>query len=408
MRHTIFSVLLIATALAAPGSLAQDEGAYGVAPTDVPFGQAIRGEPLHRGLSLQNDKETPVRVELRADDETGEWALPEERNLTLAPRSTLDLPLRMLVPDDVPNGRYDGGIRVHFIPNATVAANTSGAKIAFAVRVNLSVEVSGTQVEKLRAGGLHVPNTEESIAPVFYWEVENAGNVRTQPTVLVVVRHADGTPVLEEGITGPILPPGLTENVTFRLTETLPRGQYVLEASLRPPGGPDDKEEVWFEVVEQGALRRSGTLGALTFYDLGSRQQVHRIPFGNAVELRTAFTNTGELPLKSTLVGYISQDGLHIADFASSEMLVDPGETTELRVRIPELPSPAQYVISAQAEYSGKITPSQDAILILEPTATTRDATPSPAWLLLVAGALAARGAACLTIAGKRRRESPP
>lgn len=404
MRRIILPTLLLAAALAPPSGAAQGEGAYGVAPTDVPFGSAVRGEPLYRMLTLQNDKDAPVRVELRAENESAQWALPDERNLTLEPRSSHDVPLRMIVPADVANGRYDGVLYVHFIPNATIANDTSGARLAFAVRVNLSVEVGGEQVQKLEAGGLYAPHGEESTPPIFHWEVTNAGNVRAEPRVDVVVRRPDGTQVARESIAGPVLPPGLTQNLTFRLNTTLPRGQYVLEAALAPPGDPARKEEAWFDVVEPGALRRSGTLGALAFHDLGSRQETHRIPHGNAVELRAPFTNTGEIPVKAILRGYVTKDGQHVADLTSNELFVDPGETAELKARLPDLPTAGQYVVTAEIEYSGKVTPSQDAILLLEPSSAARERTPSPAWLVLVAAAVAAVAGAWVAMMRKRHR----
>ncbi|MFA5862988.1 MAG: hypothetical protein WDA16_14955, partial [Candidatus Thermoplasmatota archaeon] len=82
--HRIFLLLVVCSLLPLTAS-AQGEGAFGVAPTDVPFGTAIRGEPLHRLISLQNGKDQPVEIELKPGDETGAWALPTERNLTIPP-----------------------------------------------------------------------------------------------------------------------------------------------------------------------------------------------------------------------------------------------------------------------------------------------------------------------------------
>ena len=401
--HRIFLLLVVCSLLPLTAS-AQGEGAFGVAPTDVPFGTAIRGEPLHRLISLQNGKDQPVEIELKPGDETGAWALSTERNLTLPPHSTTDVDLEMRVPQDVPNGQYNGSIYVHFLPEANVTPGTSGAKLAFAVRVNLSVEVGGPQVLRLEAGGLFVPDTEESQRPTVYWTIKNTGNVRSTPSAIVEIRTVNGTFVATENLTGPTLPPGLAENVTFRLDATLPRGQYVLRTTLAPPGADNMMEEAWFEVLETGALRRSGTLGAFALYDVGSSTQTHRIPFGHTVELRAPFTNTGQLPVKATLRGYIVQDGKVLTQFVSLETLVDPGETVELKVLLPDLPKAQQYSLTGEVAYSGKVTPSQEAILILEETAQARDETPSPAWLLLVAGIIAALGSAKATRDRRRRR----
>ena len=395
MRAITLLILLTLIVAAFPLASARSEGAYGVAPVDVPFGDALRGEPLHRAIDIQNDKDQPVDIELRAVDETGAWALPLERNFTLPARSSREVALRMLVPADTPNGHYDGSLYVHFLPNSTVEAGTSAARLVFAVRVNITVDVGGPQRQRLEAGGLFVPDTEEGRAPTFHWHVKNSGNVRATPEAIVALRHADGTMLASERIVGPTLTPGSTENVTFRLHTTLTGGQYVLEASLAPPGDANVREEAWFEALEAGSLRRSGTLGAIALYDVGTRTQTHRIPFGNTIEIRAPFNNTGEIAVRATLRGYVALDGKAIHEFASDELLVDPGESTEIRMRLPELPRAGQYLITSEVAYSGKITPPQDAILILEDVRTEppRAETPGGGWVVLLAGFVAAAAA---------------
>lgn len=364
MRSTLLLALLVLPLALPAVNAAEGGGGFGVAPVDLRYGAVARGEPMERVISIQNGKDEPVRVELRATDEVGRWALPEDRALTLPARSTTEVPLQFVVPDDIPNGDHTGSLYVHFLPDPVLANGSSNARFAFAIRVNLSAEIGGPQELRLEAGGLYAPDTEEETPPRFHWVVRNTGNVRASPRVLAEVFRPDGSSVLQEPLVGPTLVPGTEENVTFRLQSALPRGQYVLTATLDVEGAAN--ETAWFEVLEQGALRRSGTLDALLLYDVETHAQIHRIPFGRAAELRGPFTNTGELPVKVTLEGYVALEGAVVKEFTSRETTVDPGETAELRVLLNDLPRAGQYTITADAAYAEKVTPPRDAILILE------------------------------------------
>lgn len=364
MRPVI--LILLASCLLPSFAQAQGEGSYGVAPSEVRFGSVVRDEPLYRAISIQNSKDHPVQVELRPDGELGGWALPAEANFTIPARSTRDVDLPLRIPADAPNGNYSGGVYVHFLPESSVASGTSGARLAFAVRVNLSAHLGGPQTVAFEAGGLWLRDIEEASAPTFHWQIKNVGNVRAAPTVDVAIRRADGSIVARESLVGDTLAPGLLQNVTFRTSTPLARGQYTLTASFESPSGATKQELQWFEALEAGSLRRSGTLEGLTLHDVGTGEQTHRIPASHAVELRAPFTNTGQLAVKAKLQGYVARDGQVVADLRSAEVLVDPGETTELRILLPKLSGAGQYQISAEVAYSGKITPAQEAILILE------------------------------------------
>lgn len=388
----MLTILLLPLGLATlqASASAPTQGAYGVTPTDVNFEGVLRGEPIMRAFEIQNARDEPVRVSLSRQGPLGEWARLAHESFVVPARTTHLVEMRLAAPADAPNGAYAGRITVTFEPASRPAGNTSEVSLAFAVPVKLDATVTGQQILRLSAGGVHVPDVEERTRVPVSAILHNRGNVYAMPVLHAEVTDTAGRLVHSARVDLPRIPAGETVNVTQQLDASLPRGQYRLKATLVVAGETILDETVAFDVLSFGELRRKGEMDAIRTADV-TRAPNHRLPAGDDFLVLVPFRNVGEVDVNAQFKGYIASGGRIVSFLQSETIRVAPGENATLRVLVTDVKGSGAYHILGAVHYDGKVTDEHETVLTLEESPVAGRATPgaAPALILGVA-ALAA------------------
>jgi hypothetical protein len=156
--------------------------------------------------------------------------------ITVAPRSTLVLPIQLSIPANASPGDHTGGISVGLL---TISKNKKNEPVTFEQRVvtKVLVRVSGTVHAALTVTDLQA-SYEGTLNPVgrgnvvVRYTVHNNGNVNLgghqKVTVSGIFGASGPKPALADV---PVLLPGSSDSISVRLTGVLP--QVLLHGTVR-------------------------------------------------------------------------------------------------------------------------------------------------------------------------------
>ena len=111
-------------------------------------------------------------------------------------RSKVEVPFRVIVPDDVASGSYYGAITVSTAPSEVVSSNGATIEAKTAVLVFLTVE--GETIERLELLDLALERKDASHPfGLFSFRVQNQGNVHLAPTGQIRLTGLFGQAIVE-------------------------------------------------------------------------------------------------------------------------------------------------------------------------------------------------------------------
>lgn len=393
----ILAALLLLLPLAASPAGAQG-GGFGVAPSQLDFGDVVRGEPLLRVLDVQNGGDAPARVTILREGPLAESLRLDRDSFIVPPGSRIGLNVT-LAADHMPNGRHAGGLVVRLAPEETVKEGGSGAKVALAVRVDVSALVGGPQRLDFRAGELQVGDGEAGGTIPVSLVLENRGNVRAAPVLQLRLSVPGGETVRDTTHNLANVLPGDSRNDTLRIPAPTRPGQYRLDATVRDGGIAIHLGPRLVDVLEPGALRRKIDVGPLTTADL-ARNANHRLPAESPFLVQVPVRNVGEANAEARFEGVLLRDGALVRTLKSDAYPLEPGQTATLRLQQDPLP-PGTYLIRGEVRYDGRVTEERETVLTIEATSTpAKDrSTPGPGMVMVV---LSVAGLALLSRCSRR------
>lgn len=363
-RRRIASLIVIAglTLMLVP-SVASADGITAF-PNRVEVDNGLRGGVYERSITLQNDFDEPGVFELSSDGSIADWIEIQTREgVTLTeidapPKERVSVQVKVTIPDDVPNGVYDGSLGALLILDGEASGEGTGSGVRLGVVVPITIDITGEQTIQASFLELVVNDGEVGLPHRFTAVIQNTGNVGLVPNlVLEVVFGDEVVDTLEPALD--LVAPEETAQLSFDWeTETQRPGDYTARAAVSFGDLDLGSQERSFTLAPRGTLTRSGEFTSLELIGDVPRP-------GGVARVQAQFVNTGQIESRAELVGELFLAGELIDVPQNPPTLVQPGvvETLELFI---DTDFAGAYTLIAKVNFEGEETETRTLEFVVE------------------------------------------
>ena len=345
-------VLLLSATWVAP--LGAQES-LGVFPSFLEIPDALRGGTFSRTLSVQNfDTEEVTTITIEANGDLVDWVrytdpdtgTEDLSTFDLAPNEGRQVSLEFAVPDDVPNGEFQGQI----IVQSFGGQSSEGVGVGLTVAVQTSISVTGDEVRDASLQAVRVEPAEVGIDQRFLAAVGNAGNVRVEPRVdVTITRDDDVVAEISSGEAFFRVEPGESaEAYVDWETSEVAAGDYTAAFSVFDVAGREPvlvgQSTTGFRLEPTGALTRNAEFDDLVV--------VNTPAIGGEAVIEGRVSNTGQLEIQAVLDADVSIGGAAPIALTSLPQRIGPGGSATLELRVP-IESAGSYEVTALVNYDG-------------------------------------------------------
>jgi hypothetical protein len=369
----------------APGALP----AVGIYPTTIEFDQALRGGEYFKTIGAMNGSDSEQTFRFEVDGEAAPWLSTvdsEDRTQPIetvyaSPRGEGRAVLRLAVPEDVPNGRYEGAVRVLTVVGDPNLAEGTGASVNVGAEISVTLDVTGTQKISGSLVDLYTGDVEVGSPLAVRTKIENSGNVQVKPEIDLQVLDLDGNVVDKASFSGDaVYPDAIRLLINEWDTTNQDLGEHIARVSVKFGDLEVGSQQRHFNILAVGTLTRRGELEGLELEDTPA--------VGSVAKVLANFHNTGDIDTHARFLGEVFRGSVRVDIAYSEELLVARGRTVPLEVFV-EVPQDGKYKVIGKVNYEGKETAVQEL--------TFRVGAGEgglPEWIWLIAGLVALATAA--------------
>ena len=354
LRAVLVAVLMIGGLGSAVPAGAQES--LGVFPSFLEIPDALRGGSFSRTIAVQNfDADEATTISIQATGDIADWVAftdPETgtEDLTtfeLEPNEGREVSIDFTVPDDIPNGQFQGQI---VVDSFLGQGGDGGVGVGLSIAVQTTVDVTGDEIRESSLQDVRVDPAEVGLDQRFVATVNNAGNVRVEPRVDVVISRDDD--VVAEISSGEaffrVEPAETAEAYVDWDTSEVAAGDYtaafsVYDIATREPVLIDERVTE-FRLEPTGALTRNAE-----FFEFAL---INNPEVGGEAIIEGSVTNTGQLEIQAVLDADVSVDGGDSTPITSLPQRIGPGGSAALELRVP-IESAGSYEVTALVNYDG-------------------------------------------------------
>ena len=356
MRWMVGAVAALVALGAIPAAPAGAQESLGVFPTVLEIPDALRGGTFSRALAVQNfDADLPTTITISADGDLADWVrytdvetgTEDLSTFDLEPNTGREVDLEFTVPDDVPNGEFQGQI---IVQSFGASESGEGVGVGLTVAVLTTITVSGDETRDASLQDVRVDPAEVGIDQRFAATVSNAGNVRVEPRVDVVITRDDQ--VVAELSSGEdffrVEPDESADAYVDWETSEVAAGDYTAAFSVFDIAGRDPvligERTMEFRLEPTGALTRSA--------DFFEFVLINTPEVGGEAVIEGRVSNTGQLEIQAVLDADVSLDGGAARAVTSLPQRIGPGGSSTLELRVP-VEAAGDYTVTALVNYDG-------------------------------------------------------
>jgi hypothetical protein len=339
----------------------------GISPSMVDFKQVLKGGYAEKTATISTSSQQPLDISISAGGQIGSWLSTSENSFVLDPNSRKTIVIKVIPPADTPSGTYTGTVTAISKPSAT-SSGAMGAIIVTAVETQVTIEVTGDQVEKFEVSSVSTEDTEEGQPIQFDLKVDNQGNVKITPSIHLAILDKNGQTLKSLDYSQTEILPTRSEPILIKVTNDLPIGDYDAKITIAV-GAQQVEKRVSFSVLERGSLRLQGELVSMQANKVWAN-------VGDVIEVSAMFKNTGQLVAPSVLKGKAYLEDNLVEVLEGDEIDVPVGETAELKTYFTPK-NPGRYKIVGWVYYSKKTT--KESFIILNVQGSNVTAAQAPA-----------------------------
>ncbi len=344
MKRTICLTIIFALLI----SYSTEAAVVGVSPSIVKFNNMLKGGYADVRVTASTSFDTPLKAHFETQGEVGEWIRlqPSVDEFIFSKDEPYTFNMIIEPPEDTQNGNYTGRLEITTDELATVESG-AGSSVIAQVAILIYVEVTGEETIACNAGAIATQSAEVGDPFLVRATVDNKGNVRLRPEVIIEVWDQYQTRVVKTyRFLGQQILPTNEGTITQEIENDLELGQYFADVFVKECGV---SRITTFDIVGRGQLADSGKLLGIHTNDITYEKET--------MPIFSKFTNTGKTKViaqfKGEIVDLDNNKIVHVLESDSLE--VNPGETTEFRMfYVPE--KAGDYQISGRILYNNKLT----------------------------------------------------
>jgi len=330
----------------------------GVSPANIDFVNVLRNGYAERPIIITIDAENPVDVNISTRGEIADWFNFSQTNFSVSRGSPKQIMVSVSPPFDVPNGVYEGFVRIQSTKLGDSIEGHATGLIIPALDVFVRVEITDQEIFKCQASNFGVTNAEKGEDIIFTMDVLNEGNIRINPRISLDVWDQESTTLFGhyEFSESQVIPTRKDKIIFSIPTDNLEIGQYWADVSAVDCSA---SLTLTFDVLEEGALWANGILEGVLVTPWAKIDDI--------VPIKAKFRNTGEKALSARFKGQVFFENKIIQLLENDEdQLVLVNEDSEFQFFF--TPKKAgKYIISGRVFYNNKRTYEQSAVLNVEP-----------------------------------------
>ena len=318
----------------------------GISPASLNFEDVMRGGHSEDYMTVTVDSVDSIEVEFESTGEIKDWINFSENHFLISKDNPGKIKVSINPPTDIPNGNYTGFLKVTTGVFEEGKEGHATGKIKSTLDLIIDVEITDVEYINCVARNFVVNSPEQGDDLIFEMDIENLGNVRISPMVLMDVWDKDQSMIVKnnEFISKEILPTS-SSHISFRVeTDDLEAAQYWSEIYAVECL---DKDLLTFDILDEGSLTAKGTILSIV---TKKESEV-----GETIPIEIGFRNTGEKEVSARFVGQVSQAG-KIVKVLESENIIVPIDSNEKFNFYFKSTEEGKYVISGRVIYDSKKT----------------------------------------------------
>jgi uncharacterized membrane protein len=332
----------------------------GVSPSQMVVQNLSKGSHAEETFILsRSDPKEDLHFKVIAEGATKDWTTLDRGMEFTMPAGEQRFPVivKVDIPKDAANGEYKGLIRLASSSKSSKGMVGSGTSVALSVLIQTDLTITGEQVLKYDVSSIGIQNIEEGSPLDVLVTINNTGNVEAHPTkVHVEVFDKLNTELLESQDIAEMgsVAPFTTGDIAISIPTKLGIGQYWARISAYKDEALLKKQDLVFEIVPLGSLKKKGNLKNLIFNQ--------KAGVGETVKITGVFENTGESNYSAKLVAEIYKNEKMIKAVESDLANMKSGKTENLSAYFtPDVAG--KYTAKVHVAYSGEKTQEKQAII---------------------------------------------
>jgi len=334
----------------------------GVFPSDINFGETLRAGEYFRTIGVLNNEDAAQTFSVQFDGDAAPWLSIVDPNDRTKVLDTVSAPakdqgrvfLRLLVPADVPNGKYTGVVRVLTTVDEKNTGGGSGVGVNVGAEISVTLNLTGTQNVAGSLVDVTAGDVETGSPFRIKTTVQNSGNVQVNPQIDLQVLDLKGAVVGTASFSeGPVYPDEIKILAPEWDTTGQQTGERIARVSVKFGNVDLGTKEVHFNIMPLGTLTRSGALEGLTLEGSPS--------VGSVVKVVALFRNTGQIDARAQFLGEVFLDSVRVDAVTSDELLVVPGGVLPLELFV-HVTQDGTYKVQGKVNYEGKETDVQELV----------------------------------------------
>lgn len=318
----------------------------GVSPASISFKEVLRGGYAERVAIVSADSDKPVLVNIKPRGEIAEWLNFSEEEFTVSKDNPYFLKISVLPPSDIPNGDYNGFLRIEVGSSAEFVEEHAVGMVKSSLDLAISVEIIDIEIARCVASDLEVLSSEKGEDIILKMKISNEGNIRLKPDVVFDIWDFDKITILDsEQFLSDEIMPSTEKEVKFKFNSNdFDPGQYWSEVSVLDCS---HSQILTFDILEPGSLSAKGVL--LNILTKGV------VNVGETSSIIVNFKNIGEKEVNAQFRGEVTKNG-KIIDIFESEISKVPVSAVEEFNFYFTPKTEGKYIVSGRVYYDKKKT----------------------------------------------------
>jgi len=333
----------------------------GAGPSTIDYGSLVKGGYAEETITVSTSGGEDLSCTIEYTGDIKDWlSIDRGTTFTLPANSRADLKAIIQPPEDALNGKYAGAIYIKAAPTTEVTSG-AGLIVGAGIKIKITAEITDQEVKSNKLKKTTISNTELGMPLKFTIILQNTGNIKTKPDVLIEVYDDSTRTIKKTYVATPqaeILPTQDGEITAEIPSNGLETGRYTAKVS-----SGQEEQTVSFAILERGTLSLRGILNKITLNKIW-------VETGETVKITGEMENAGEteingarLNIEAYLIDETYQTEKLVKAYPSDETLNIPvGEKTELTAYFTPN-APGRYNLQGTVIYSGKKTTPKATIL---------------------------------------------
>ena len=334
----------------------------GVFPSDINFGNTLRGSAYYKTIGVLNNENASQTYSVQFDGQAAPWLSivdPDDRtkvvdSVSAPAKDQGRVFLRLVVPADIPNGKYTGVVRVLTTINEENNGGGSGASVNVGSEISVSLNLTGTQNMAGSVMDMTTSDVETGSPLRIMTTVQNSGNVQVNPQIDLQVLDLQGAVVATASFSEDLVYPNEVKILAPEWDTTGQKpGERIARVSVKFGNVDLGTRELHFNIMPLGTLTRSGELEGLSLEGSPSA--------GTVAKVTALFRNTGQIDAKAQFLGEVFRDSVRVDAATSAEIEVVPGDVQPL-VLFVHVTQNGTYKVQGKVNYEGKETDVKEIV----------------------------------------------